>query len=48
MRLVVIDRPSVCRIEWLTIAVERLAGVARAVLADAVEHDDRVVDARSR
>ena len=39
-----IDRPNVWRIEWLTIRGERLAGVAAAVLAYPVEHDDRVVD----
>ena len=47
VRLVVIDRPNVCRIEWLTICVERLAGVAGPVLADPVEDDDRVVDAEA-
>ena len=47
MKLVLIDRPNVCRIEWLTISVERLAGVAGPVLADPVEDDDRVVDAEA-
>ena len=47
VRLVMIDRPKVCRIEWLTIVGERLAGVARLVLADPVEDDDRVVDAEA-
>ena len=44
---VLIERPNVWRIEWLTIAVERLAGVTGPVLADPVEHHDRVVDAES-
>ena len=47
VKLVLIERPNVCRIEWLTIAGERLAGVAGPVLADPVEHDDRVVDAEA-
>ena len=42
-----IERPNVCRIEWLTISGERLAGVAGLVLADPVEDDDRVVDAEA-
>ena len=47
VRLVMIDRPNVCRIEWLTMSAERLAGVAGLVLADAVEDHDRVVDAEA-
>ena len=47
VRLVVIDRPNVCRMEWLTMSRERLAGVAGLVLPDPVEHDDGVVDAEA-
>ena len=47
VKLVVIDRPNVCRIEWLTISANGSPGVARPVLADAVEDDDRVVHAEA-
>ena len=45
VRLVMIERPIVWRIEWLTIAPNGSPGVPDPVLADAVEDDDRVVDA---
>ena len=47
VRLVMIERPSVCRIEWLTIAPNGSPAWRDPVLADAVEDHDRVVDAEA-
>ena len=44
---VLMDRPSVCRMLWLTMASNGSPGVTDAVLADSVEHHDRVVDAEA-
>ena len=41
-----IERPNVCRIVWLTMASNG-SPAWRAVLADPVEDDDRVVDAEA-
>ena len=44
VRLVVIERPSVWRIEWLTIAANGSPAWRLRFSRIAVEHDDRVVD----
>ena len=47
VRLVMIDRPNVCRIEWLTISANGSPAWRALFSRIAVEHDDRVVDAEA-